>query len=96
MPRWTKLALKILSVILGLIILCYISIAIYVHSNKKKLLVTITKELNKRPGWQSYHWRYGCCILKWLSRCFDETDECANERQKLEPASSYAFVSSKT
>ena len=47
MPHWTKIALKIFSVFLGLILLSYIAVAIYVQANKKKLLVTITKELNK-------------------------------------------------
>ncbi|MEJ5961767.1 AsmA family protein [Pedobacter immunditicola] len=47
MPHWTKIALKIFSVILGLILLIYIGVAIYVHANKKDLLVSISKELNK-------------------------------------------------
>jgi hypothetical protein len=47
MPRWSKIALKILGVILILISIGYIAIAIYVNSHKKELLTTITKELNK-------------------------------------------------
>jgi hypothetical protein len=47
MPHWTKIALKIFSGILGLILFIYIAVAIYVHLNKEALLVTITKELNK-------------------------------------------------
>jgi hypothetical protein len=46
MPRWTKIALKIFSGIVGLILLLYIAVAVYVHVNKEKLLVTITRELN--------------------------------------------------
>jgi hypothetical protein len=47
MPRWTKIALKVLGVILILILIGYVSVAIYVNSHKKALLTTITKELNK-------------------------------------------------
>ncbi|MET3113827.1 hypothetical protein AAKU52_001558 [Pedobacter sp. CG_S7] len=47
MPNWTKISLKIFSVILGLFIFTFIVLAIYVHANKQKLLVAITEELNR-------------------------------------------------
>ena len=47
MPHWTKITLKIFSVFLGFILLIYCAVAIYVHVNKKEILVSITKELNK-------------------------------------------------
>lgn len=47
MPRWLKLSLKILAAIFILIIIVFIGVALYVNANKKELLVSITKELNK-------------------------------------------------
>jgi hypothetical protein len=47
MPRWTKLTLQILSSLLGLILILFIALAIYVNLNKKELLVSITAALNK-------------------------------------------------
>ena len=47
MPRWSKLILKTLGVIVILIFIGYISIAIYVNLHKQELLKTVTKELNK-------------------------------------------------
>lgn len=47
MPHWTKLSLKIFSVVLGLFLFTFIVLAIYVHANKQKLIVAITQELNK-------------------------------------------------
>lgn len=47
MPRWSKIALKTLGVIFILVLIGYISIAVYVNYHKKELLATITKELNK-------------------------------------------------
>jgi len=47
MPRWTKIILQSLSVVLGLILILFIGLAIYVNLNKKELLLSITKELNK-------------------------------------------------
>lgn len=47
MPRWTKLTLNILSALLGLILVVFIALAIYVNLNKKELLVSITAALNK-------------------------------------------------
>jgi hypothetical protein len=47
MPRWTKITLRILSVVLGLIVIAFIALAIYVNLNKKELLVSVTAALNK-------------------------------------------------
>lgn len=47
MPRWVKRSLQILSALIILVIIAFIGIAIYVNANKKELLVSITKELNK-------------------------------------------------
>ena len=47
MPRWLKLSLKILSGLIILILLAFVAVALYVNANKKELLVSITKELNK-------------------------------------------------
>ena len=47
MPRWTKLTLQILSALLGLFLIVFIALAIYVNLNKKELLVSITAALNK-------------------------------------------------
>jgi hypothetical protein len=47
MSRWSRITLKTLGVLFALILIAYISIAVYVNSHKKELLVTITKELNK-------------------------------------------------
>jgi hypothetical protein len=47
MPRWVKLSLKIFVILFLVIALAFTGIAIYVNANKKELLVSITKELNK-------------------------------------------------
>jgi hypothetical protein len=47
MPRWSKITLKILGVLVGLVLIVYVAAAIYVSVNKKTLLFSITKELNK-------------------------------------------------
>ena len=47
MPRWSKLLLKTLGVILIIVFIGYISIAVYVNFHKRELLQTVTKELNK-------------------------------------------------
>jgi hypothetical protein len=47
MSRWSRITLKTLGVLFALILIAYISIAIYVNTHKRELLVTITKELNK-------------------------------------------------
>jgi hypothetical protein len=47
MPRWSKIALKIFGILVGLIILVFIGLAWYVNAHKKELLVTITKQLNE-------------------------------------------------
>jgi len=47
MPRWSKIALKVFGILVGLVLIVYIAAATYVTVNKKELLVSITKELNK-------------------------------------------------
>ncbi|MHA4896050.1 AsmA family protein [Pedobacter sp. PWIIR3] len=47
MPRWSKITLKIFGILTGLILLIFVAAAIYVNANKKKLLVSVTSELNK-------------------------------------------------
>lgn len=47
MPVWLKRSLKILSALVLLIIIVFIGLAFYVNANKKQLLLSITKELNK-------------------------------------------------
>ncbi|WP_442587568.1 AsmA family protein [Pedobacter sp. AW31-3R] len=47
MPRWLKLSLKIFAALVILIVLAFTGVALYVNANKKELLVSITKELNK-------------------------------------------------
>lgn len=47
MPRWSKITLKILAVLVGVVITIFIVLAIYVSANKKSLLLSITEELNK-------------------------------------------------
>ncbi|SMD10693.1 AsmA family protein [Pedobacter nyackensis] len=47
MPRWSKIILKIFAVLIVLILLLYVAVALYVNANKKSLLTSITKQLNK-------------------------------------------------
>lgn len=47
MPRWSKIALKIFGILVGMILLVFIAAAAYVNYHKKELLTTITAELNK-------------------------------------------------
>ena len=47
MPRWSKITLKILAVLVGVVIALFIVLAIYVQANKKSLLLSINEELNK-------------------------------------------------
>lgn len=47
MPRWSKIALKIFAAIIALVLVVYIALAVYVNANKKSLLATVTKQLNK-------------------------------------------------
>ncbi len=46
MPRWSKIALKISGILLGLVLLVYVLFAIYVSVNNKALLETVTRQLN--------------------------------------------------
>ena len=47
MPIWLKRTLQIFGSLVLLVIIVFIGLAIYVNANKKELLVSITKELNK-------------------------------------------------
>jgi hypothetical protein len=47
MPRWSKITLKVVGILIGLILLIFSALALYVNSNKKSLLETITQKLNK-------------------------------------------------
>ena len=46
MPSWSKIALKIAGILIGLVVLVFIGLAWYVNAHKKELLATITKQLN--------------------------------------------------
>jgi hypothetical protein len=52
MPRWSKIALKIVGILVGLVILVFVGFAWYVNSHKKELLATITKQLNNSVAGQ--------------------------------------------
>ncbi|MFC0515602.1 AsmA-like C-terminal region-containing protein [Mucilaginibacter angelicae] len=47
MPRWLKITLKIAAALVGLIIILFIALTVYVNNNKQKVLAMITTELNK-------------------------------------------------
>lgn len=47
MPLWLKRSLQIIAVLIVLIMLIYTALAFYVNANKKTLLVSVTRELNK-------------------------------------------------
>lgn len=47
MPHWSKITLKVLGILIGVVLLIFSALAIYVNSNKKSLLQTITQKLNK-------------------------------------------------
>lgn len=47
MPRWSKIVLKIIGVLVAFVLLLYVGLAVYVNANNKSLLVKINKELNK-------------------------------------------------
>lgn len=47
MPRWSKITLKILGGLVALVLIIFTAIGLYVNANKKTLLETITKQLNK-------------------------------------------------
>ncbi|RZK72909.1 MAG: AsmA family protein, partial [Pedobacter sp.] len=46
MPRWSKIALKVFGIFIGLVVLVFIGLAWYVSAHKKELLNTITAQLN--------------------------------------------------
>lgn len=47
MPRWTKIVLKTLAILIALILVIFIGIGLYVGSHKKELLASITAKLNE-------------------------------------------------
>jgi len=47
MPHWLRVVCRVLAILIGIIILAFISLAVYVNANKASLLVSVTKELNK-------------------------------------------------
>ncbi|WP_449435983.1 AsmA family protein [Pedobacter steynii] len=47
MPRWSKITLKVIGILIGLILIIFSGLALYVNSNKESLLQTITQKLNK-------------------------------------------------
>ncbi|WP_432713320.1 AsmA family protein [Pedobacter sp.] len=47
MPHWSKILLKVFAIVIGLVLFMYVVAALYVHANKKEILVSVTKELNK-------------------------------------------------
>jgi hypothetical protein len=47
MPRWSKITLKVFAALVALVLVVYIALAVYVNANKKSLLATVTKQLNK-------------------------------------------------
>jgi len=47
MPKWLKITLKIAGALVGLIIILFIALTVYVNYNKQKVLAMITSELNK-------------------------------------------------
>ena len=47
MPRWTKITLKTLGILFGVILTIYVAAAVYINTNKEKLLKQVTVELNK-------------------------------------------------
>jgi hypothetical protein len=52
MPRWSKIVLKIVGALIVLVFIAFVGIALYVNANKKELLVSITKALNKNLNGQ--------------------------------------------
>jgi hypothetical protein len=47
MPRWSKITLRIIALLIGIIVAVFILLAVYVNANKKSLLATVSNELNK-------------------------------------------------
>jgi hypothetical protein len=47
MPKWIKIALKVLGSLIGVIIIAFVGISIYIIVNKEKVLKMMTTELNK-------------------------------------------------
>ncbi|WP_316788682.1 AsmA-like C-terminal region-containing protein [Pedobacter frigoris] len=47
MPKWSKITLKVLGVLIGLVLVLYVAAALYVNANKKSLLASVTAQLNK-------------------------------------------------
>jgi len=47
MPKWLRISLKILAALIGIILLLFVGIAIYINTHKPKVLALINTELNK-------------------------------------------------
>lgn len=47
MPNWSKTVLKTLLVLIIILVVAFISLAVYVSSNKASILASVTRELNK-------------------------------------------------
>ncbi len=47
MPKWLKTTLKIIAALIGLIIILFVSITLYVVTHKKKVLTMVTTTLNR-------------------------------------------------
>ncbi|MGP2552774.1 AsmA family protein [Mucilaginibacter rubeus] len=47
MPKWLKITLKVAGALVGLIIIMFIALTVYVNNNKQRVLAMITSELNK-------------------------------------------------
>ncbi|HUH32509.1 MAG TPA: AsmA-like C-terminal region-containing protein [Daejeonella sp.] len=47
MPRWIRIALRIIGIFLILVVIGWMAIAAYVHTHKKQLLESITAQLNE-------------------------------------------------
>lgn len=48
MPRWTKILLKILAILIGILLILWIALACYITYNKKSLLKTVTAQLKDK------------------------------------------------
>lgn len=46
MPRWIKIALKTLAILIAIIMVAFLGMAYYVNKNNKSLLLAVTKQLN--------------------------------------------------
>lgn len=47
MPNWLKIVFRTLAVLFGILIVAFVSLAIYVNAHKESLLTNVSRELNK-------------------------------------------------